>query len=157
DRPPMTDIVQGLRIAGPGEFVWPSEYSWPAQDVVTVHDGSVTFHGTGDVRQAAVNADGWWVFELGDPQQAYTRLEVDEKTGGETWLVAEWHYGQIRRVAAQAFVKPLRGAGFGKRAEAARMWQAGVTVGPKSPWARFPFYMYLYKDGSGEQVSKNLD
>lgn len=156
-RPPMTDLVPGLQLAGPGEQVWALDYPSPSQDVVVVQANAATFQATGNTYPATIDATGWWVFDLTGAQRAYTRLELDARTGGETWLTAEWAGGQAQRVATQSFVKPLAGAGFGTVAQASRMWQSGLTVGANNPFANTPFYFYLYKNGTGEQVSKVLD
>lgn len=156
-RPPMTDITPGLQLAGPGEQAWAMDYPVPTQDVVTVQGGAVAFHATGHVFPATIDAKGWWVFDLDGFQHAYTRLEVSAKTGGETWLAAEWANGQPQRVAYVSFVKTAAGAGFGTVAQASRMWQSGLTVGPNNPYPDRPFYLYMYKNGTGAQVLKYLD
>jgi hypothetical protein len=49
-------------------------------------------------------------------------------------------------------VKPVEGASFGSDKQAARMWQAGLSAQSDAP-----FYIYLYKDHTGERVSKYSD
>ncbi|WP_374562811.1 hypothetical protein [Ideonella sp.] len=152
-RPPMTDIVPGLEMAGPSDEDWPLMIDfWPAQATVSVQSGAVMFKGAGHVYPAAFSPDGWWVMDLAGHQRTQTRLRVDAKTGGEFWLMADWANGLAQRVTAVSFAKTSLDAGFGTVAKAARMWQYGGSVGTSSP-----FFHYLYKSGWGERVTKSLD
>ena len=152
-RPAMDDLVAGLQLAGPSEAAWGADSAWPSQDVVTVEAGGATFQHSGHFRAAAFSPDGWWVMNLdAGSQRAQTRLELDPKTGGETWLVAEWAGGQPQRVGPVRFVKPLAGAGFGTARQASRNWLSGASVGTNSQ-----FVYALYRDGTGERIQTNLD
>lgn len=151
-RPPVTDLVPGTQIAGFSEDVkLPGELD-VAQDVVTMQTGNVQFQASGHVVPAAFDSNQWLVLNLPSGQRAYTRLVVDAKTGGETWLMADWSAGKPQRVEEVMVVKPSAGAGFGTVLQASRMWNSGLFIE-----SRTPFYFYLYKNGTGERVLKDLD
>lgn len=151
-RPPVTDVAPGVQIAGFSEDVrLPGEFD-VAQDVVTVQAGNVQFQASGHVVPAAFDANQWMVLDLPSGQRAYTRLALDAKTGGETWMMADWSAGKPQRVEEVTMVKPAAGAGFGTVAQASRMWNSGLFIK-----TRTPFFFYLYKDGTGERVLKDLD
>lgn len=141
-RPPMDDLVAGLKIAGPSEERWGGE--WPAQDIVTVQAGGATFRKSGKTVPTHFSKSGWWVFQLESSQNAFSRLLFDDETGGETWLAADWVDGKAQRVTAFNFVKPTAGAGFGF---AAKKWEHGSTVGIKDSSV-----FNLYLDGTGDWV-----
>ncbi len=142
-RPTMTDMVPGVQIAGP------SEEPYLSQDVITLGEGTALFHATGRSVPVAWSSDQWLVFDMDGFERAYTRLEVNAKTAREIWMVADWSAGQAESVMAPWFVKPLAGAGFGSVAQASRMWQSGMSSQP--------FFVYLYKDGTGETVLEDPD
>ncbi|WP_374562813.1 hypothetical protein [Ideonella sp.] len=151
-RPPVTDLVPGTQIAGFSEDVMLPGETAVAHDVVTMQSGSMQFHASGHTVPAAFNADQWLVLDLPSGQRAYTRLALDAKTGGETWLMADWSAGKPQRIEELMVVKPTAGAGFGTVAQASRMWNSGLFIE-----SRTPFYFYLYKNGTGERVQKDLD
>lgn len=151
-RPPVTDLVPGTQIAGFSEDVVTPDAFGLAQDVVTMQSGNVQFHASGHVVPGAFDANKWFVLNLPSGQRAYTRLAVDAKTGGETWLLADWSAGKAQRVEEVSMVKTSAGAGFGTVAQASRMWESGLFAA-----TRTPFFFYLYKNGKGERVQKDLD
>ncbi len=151
-RPSVADLVPGTQIAGPSEEAWAPGDIAVAQDVVTLGAGTATFQATGHGFAAAFSPDQWLVFSLSGFQRAYTRVEVDSRTGGETWLKADWMAGAPTRVESAMFIKPAGGAGFGTMMQAARMWDSGIFIA-----TRKPFFFYLYKTGTGERVQKDLD
>lgn len=152
-RPSMSDIVPGVGLAGPSEAAWPTSPNlWPAQAAVSIKASTVVFKATGHVFAWKLSADGWWVMNLPGQQRAHTRLQLDAKTGGETWLLADWAGGLAQRVVALNFVKTTADAGFGTVKQASRMWQYGGSVD-----TRTPFFHYLYTNGTGERVQKDLD
>lgn len=154
-RPPVTDLVPGVQLAGYSEEIPPGIYdAMFTSDVATFQAGGLLkFQATGNVYSAAFDANQWLVINLQPgTQRAYTRLFVDSKTTGESWLMADWEGGQAARVRVALAVKPAAGAGFGNVADASRMWESGLFVA-----TRKPFYFYLYKNGTGERVQKDLD
>jgi hypothetical protein len=151
-RPSVADLVPGTQVAGFSEDVMlPGENGF-AEDVVTLQAGSAQFQRSGNVVPAGFDANQWLVFSFPGFQRAYTRVAVDAKTGGETWLMADWAGGQAQRIEERLLVKPAAGAGFGSVAQAARVWESGLFV--NSPR---PFFFHFYKNGTGERVSKDLD
>lgn len=151
-RPAVTDLVPGTQLAGFSEDVLLPGESFLAEDVVTLQAGSAHFQRTGNVVPAEFDANKWLVFNLPGFQRAYTRVAVDARTGGESWLLADWANGQAQSVQYRLMVKPLAGAGFGTVTQASRMWESGIFVN-----TRQPFFFYLYKNGTGERVQKDLD
>lgn len=151
-RPPVTDLVPGTQIAGFSEDVMLPGETAVAHDVVTMQAGGLRFHASGHTVPAAFNADQWLVLDLPSGQRAYTRLALEAKTGGETWMMADWSAGKPRRVEELMVVKPSAGAGFGTVLQASRMWNSGQFIE-----SRTPFFFYLYKNGTGERVLKDLD
>jgi len=123
-----------------------------AQDTVTMQGETVMFHTSGQMRPVEFDANQWLIFNLPSGQRAYTRLAVDAKTGGETWLMADWFAGKAMRVEEVMMVKLTDGAGFGTVTQASRMWNSGLFIE-----TRTPFFFYLYKNGTGERVQKDLD
>lgn len=153
-RPPVSDLLPGTEIAGFSEDQPTADNPFFEQDVVKFKAGNqALFRATGHVLPYIVDANLWLVFTLPDGQQrGFTRLLLDDKTGGERWFMAAWVGGQPANVNSLLFVKPATGAGFGSVAQASRMWESGLFAG-----TRYPFFIYLYKDGTGERVSKDLD
>ncbi|MBT9594678.1 MAG: hypothetical protein IV094_01665 [Vitreoscilla sp.] len=151
-RPPVTDLIPGAVMAGFSEDAQlPGEFQ-VAQDLAVMQAGSLLFQTTGNAVPASLSPDKWLLLALPFEQRGYTRLSVDAKTGGEHWLRAVWANGQTQRVHEALLVKPVGGASFGSVKQASRMWESGLFSG-----TRTPFYLYLYQDGNGERVSKNLD
>lgn len=152
-RPAVADLVPGTEIAGfSEEATQPPGFASLTEDVVTLQSGSAQFHRSGTVVPAAFDANKWLVFSFPGFQRAYTRLVVDAKTGGETWLLADWAGGQPQRVEERLLVKAAAGAGFGTVAETSRMWESGLFINTQRP-----FFFYFYKNGTGERVQKDLD
>jgi hypothetical protein len=152
-RPPVTDLVAGTQIAGFSEDLPTPDNPFLGVDVVTLQaGGTALFQSSGHAVPAALDASQWLVFSLPTQQRAYARLLIDNKTGGETWLVADWASGQAQTVRSTLVVKPLAGAGFGSTAQASRMWESGLFAGTRNP-----FFIYLSKTGTGERVLKDLD
>ncbi|MEK8029375.1 hypothetical protein AACH06_00965 [Ideonella sp. DXS29W] len=153
NRPSVGDLVPGSQVAGFSEDVQLPGESTIAEDVVMLQEGgSAMFQVTGHVVPAAFDANQWLVFTFTFGQRAYTRVDVDSAIGGETWLMADWVGGQPVRVEEKLMVKPEAGAGFGTVAQASRIWNSGLFID-----SRTPFYFYLYKNGTGERVLKDLD
>lgn len=150
-RPAVADLVPGTQVAGFSEEWWGPTYVNRAADVVTlIGDGTARFATSGNVVPAAFDSNGWLVLNLGSFQRAYTRLAIDAATGGEIWLLAEGSSGNPTTVMAALVVKLGAPAGFVNRKASARMWQSGILK--DTP---YPFYFYLYPDGTGESVSKD--
>lgn len=151
-RPPVTDLIPGVVMAGFSEDAQLPGESQVAQDVAVMQAGSLMFQTTGNTVPASFSADNWLLLALPFEQRGYARLTVDAKTGGEHWLRAVWVNGQAQRVDEALLVKPVAGASFGSVKQASRMWESGLFSG-----TRTPFYLYLYQAGNGERVSKDLD
>jgi hypothetical protein len=152
DRPPVDDLGPGSQIVGFSEDVHDPDLYGLSQDLVTLKVGEARFKTSGHVVPAVVDANQWLVFSFPDFKRAYTRLALDPKTGGETWLLAELAGGQPQRVEAVLVVKPLAGATFGGERQASRSWESGLFVG-----TRRPFFVDLYRGGTGERVQVDLD
>lgn len=147
--PAMSDLGPGVTLAGPSED--PSNLaSFPAVDIVSFQAGAAVFATSGHVVPVA-HSGGWMVYSLPSLNRAYARFAVDRRTGAETWIMADWVGGQPDRVVRTSMVKPDPDAGFGGVWRASRMWQSGLGLGTD-----FPFFIYLYTDGNGERVSKDL-
>ncbi len=152
-RPPVNDLVPGTQLAGFSEELPPPGDLQTSADIVTLQaDGTALFQATGHAVPAAFDANQWLVFSLAGQPRAYTRVAVDTRTGGETWLKADWAGGVPTRVEQALVVKPLAGAGFGTVADASRMWNSGIFIA-----TRKPFLFYLYRNGTGERVQQDLD
>lgn len=148
-RPPMSDVLPGVSIAGFSEDPWQvADVFFPVDVAVLQAGGSIRFEGTGHVFPAALDDDQWLVIQLPSGPRAYTRLEVNAKTGGETWLLAEREGGKAQRVLETLVVKPLAGAGFGSVAQASRVWEWGLFKA-----AEMTGETWLYRDGTGERVT----
>lgn len=152
-RPAITDLTPGARLAGPSPAMGSVVDQTLVTDVVQFGStGQWWFENSGETLPASLSPDQWFVLTLNDGQRGYTRLAVDKKTGAETWLTADWTDGLPRKIIVRMMVKPVEGAGFGSDKQAARMWQAGLFSQSDTP-----FYIYLYKDHTGERVSKYSD
>lgn len=149
ERPSVRDVSPGTVMAGFGEYEWPVDYEffWES-DLVTLYAGGLAlFARSGHLVRADFNNDKWLVFELPQGQRAFTRLEIDDETGAETWLRAEWSDGQPERVIADLVVKSDPRASFGSARRMSRVWDMGL------------FYLLpdrtqfrLYAGGKGERV-----
>lgn len=149
ERPSVRDLTPGTTLAGFTELEWPLGFDFDlGADVVTLYaGGQALFARSGHVVPANFNADRWLVLDLPQGQRAYTRLEVDDETGAESWLRAEWSGGLPQRVLAELVVKPTQTASFGTERQTAREWQSGLFIQmPDKVLWRF------YPGGSGERV-----
>ncbi len=152
-RPSVRDLVPGTQVAGFSEQALMLDDELLAVDVVTLYAGGMAlFATTGRVVPAQFNEDRWLVFNFGSFERAYTRLAVEEETGVEIWLRAEWSGGQALRVIDELIVKPAPGASFGNQRRASRKWESGLFTA-----TRVPFSIHLYRGGSGERVLNDLD
>jgi hypothetical protein len=149
-RPSIADLTPGTTIAGPSEDETSDIGQFPAADLMTVQAGSALFAATGNMRPLTT-ADGWLVLGLDAGQRAYTRFSVDRRTGSEAWIAAAWAAGLPTRVVQTRMVKPDAAASFGTVRQASRMWESGLNLGTNTP-----FYYYLYRDGTGQRVFKDL-
>jgi hypothetical protein len=148
-RPSVRDVTPGTVMAGFGEFEWPVDYefSWETDLVTLYAGGQALFARSGHLVHAEFNNDKWLVFDLPAGQRAFTRLEVDDETGAETWLRAEWAGGLPQRVIADLVVKTEAKAGFGTERQTAREWQSGLFIQmPDKVLWRF------FLGGTGERV-----
>lgn len=152
-RPSLTDLVAGVRLAGPQEARMLAGVPFPAQQIVTFQAGGLlSFDDTGRTVPAAVNAEGWLVLDFGTHQTGYTRVARDTATMAETWLQADFVDGAPALVQERLFVKPKAPAGFGSKRETTRRWESGLFVDTNTP-----FFFELYGDFSGARVSVTLD
>lgn len=152
-RPGLTDLVPGVRLAGPQEARMLPGVPFPAQQVVTFQAGGLlSFDDTGRTVPAAVNAEGWLVLDFGTHQTGYTRVVRDTATMAETWLQADFVDGAPALVQERLFVKPKAPAGFGSKRETTRRWESGLFTGTNNP-----FYFDLYGDFTGARISVTLD
>lgn len=149
-RPPVTDLLPGVALAGPSEAVRDSPFI--AADVLSFQAGGLGIFATsGNVVSAAFDANQWLLLGLPFGQRGYTRLYVDRRTGAEVWLDADWSAGQPTAVASTLMVKPVAGASLGTVRQASRMWQSGLATSSTQA-----FLIHLYQTGSGERVSRDL-
>lgn len=150
-RPSIADLTPGVVLAGPSEDAarTPDQFIVSA-DVVTFGSGSLSFAATGNVHPTSL-VSGWLVLGLPGHQRAYTRFAVDRRTGAETWVDADWAAGQPQRVFEVLMVKPAAGAGFGTVRQASKVWESGLFAGSNNP-----FFIHLYRDGSGERVAQDV-
>ena len=152
NRAPMTDVVDGVQLAGLVEAPSDPLVPFPAQDIASLLPGQqLRFEGTGTVVPGVLNADGWLVLSMPGFTRAYTRLVVDGATGAETWLESAWVNGKPATARELLLTKPLAGAGFGNTKAAAHVWESGLFLG-----ANNPFFFWLYRDFTGERVSQTL-
>lgn len=149
ERPSVRDVAPGTVMAGFGEFEWPVDYefSWETDLVTLYAGGQALFARSGHLVHAEFNNDKWLVFDLAQGQRAFTRLEIDDETGAETWLRAEWSGGLPQRVIADLVVKTEAKAGFGTERQAARIWDSGLFYlsDSKAQWR-------LFVGGTGERI-----
>ena len=151
-RAPMDDLVPGASLSGMSEN-GSSVADQPPVDTVLFQAGAVQFGRSGQVVPASLNAAGWWVLDLPTSgQRAYTRLTAADKNGIEVWMAADLSAGEFTHVVTVLMVKPVAGTTFGSRVETSRMWQSGIFT-----LTRQPFFVYLYKDLTGDRVQKDLD
>lgn len=153
ERPPSKDLVPGTVLAGLGELEWPVDYDyfWET-DLVTLYAGNLALFGrSGHVVPAEFNGDKWLVLGLPQGQRAFTRLEIDDETGAEAWMRAEWSGGLPQRVITDLVVKTDTKAGFGTERQASRIWEIGLfyKLQDKSQFR-------LYLGGTGERLDLYL-
>ena len=149
ERPSVRDVSPGTVMAGFGELEWPVDYefAWESDLVTLYAGGHALFARSGHLVHAEFNSDKWLVFDLAQGQRAFTRLEVDDDTGAETWLRAEWSGGQPQRVIADLVIKVDAKASFGTERKAARIWDSGLfqLLESRSQWR-------LFIGGAGERI-----
>lgn len=152
-RPPVRDLVPGSMLAGFTEVEWPLGFDFDlGADVVTFYaGGQLLFSRSGHVVPAGFTNDKWLVLDLPQGQRGYTRLEVDDETGAQSWLRAEWANGAPQRVLGELVVKPDTGAGFGTERQAARIWLSGLFA-----QTSITTVFQLYVGGTGERVDTFL-
>ncbi len=152
-RVPMTDVLAGFSIAGFFETSLPAgAFGSAPADIVTLDTATqLRFHATGTVVEAALNSEQWLVLHLPGLQLGYTRLSIDGTNTAETWLVGEFVGGKLQTVRETMMVKPVAGTSFGTLGQTARMWESWVGRGTD-----YPFFIYLYRNFSGDRVSKDL-
>lgn len=148
-----TAIEPGSQWAGFSEEVWAAEGdSVLPVDIATFYAGGLAmFAATGSVVPVESTPDGWLVFRLPGFERAYALVDVDHKTGAETWLRADRAGGLASRVVADYVVRISSEAGFVSQKDAARKWEAGLFAKTRQPFA-----VHLYEDGTGERISTDL-
>ncbi|MFD2451257.1 hypothetical protein [Ideonella paludis] len=100
---------------------------------------------------AAVDSQGWLMLSFPGFSRGYTRLKTDTSTGAETWLMADFVAGKPAWVQEILVTRSLVGGTFGTLTQAARQWDSGLFTDTNNP-----FLIYLYRDGTGERISKDL-
>ncbi|MBQ0943943.1 hypothetical protein KAK07_11415 [Ideonella sp. 4Y16] len=150
--PGLADLVPGSTLAGlsadPGTVV----NNQLGADLATFGSGSLSFARSGATVPYTVNADGWIVMSLPTgAQRGYLRLALADNRGMEQWLSADMLGGVPQNLWSPQMMKPVAGTAWGAGAANARIWESAIFA--KST---FPFFFYLYKDGTGERVSKDL-
>jgi hypothetical protein len=151
-RPAITDLVPGVQLAGFTEtpLDTPTDVFSLSADVVTFGTGSLTFAATGHAIAASVS-NQWIVLALPGGARAFTRLSVDAHNGQEVWMAGSWNGTAPTNVWRALMVKPAAGAGFGGVTKASHRWESGLFRGTNNP-----FYIDLYKDGTGLRRSLDL-
>jgi hypothetical protein len=152
-RPSVRDLAPGSTLAGFTEVEWPLGFDFDlGADVVTFYaGGQLLFARSGHVVPAGFTSDKWLVLDLPEGQRGYTRLEVDDETGAESWLRADWANGVPQRVLGELMVKPDTHAGFGTERQAARNWLSGLFA-----QTSITTVFQLYVGGTGERVDTFL-
>ena len=154
-RPSMADTVVGALWAGfseqPRTDLQSPVFSL-AVDLTTLQTGGMMhFERSGTTVPAAVSSQGWLMLSFPSFNRGYTRLKVDKGTGAETWFVADFVAGKPAWVAEILVTRSLVGGTFGTVTQAARQWNSGLFVDTNNP-----FLIYLYRDGTGERIFKDL-
>ncbi|MBN8487775.1 MAG: hypothetical protein J0M20_08650 [Burkholderiales bacterium] len=149
--PPTTDLVAGAQLAGmsgaDGSVVG---FGLPA-DVATVGAGVLTFEQSGAVPYT-VTPDGWFLLSLpGGQQRAYLRLTGAVMHGVENWMAADVVSGVLTAVSPALMIKPVAGTAWGSGNANARMWESSLFT-----LSNTPFFVHLYRDGTGERISRDL-
>jgi len=155
-RAPMADVAAGFTIAGFREGPAPDPYLNPfaqiAADRLTLDNATTArFLGSGTTVAASLNAEQWLVLAMPGFERGYTRIVLNSASGTETWMEAEFQDGKAQRVTNVMMVKPVPGASFGTKSEAARIWESFVGIGTNTP-----FFFTLYGNWTGETISKNI-
>lgn len=146
-RPTLTDLTTGTRLAGPSEEARPADSTFVAADVVTMGTGQVQFSATGNAYSTSIT-DNWLVVGLPGTARAYTRFSIDRSNGAEVWVDADWSGGLPQRVFQTLMVKVGTAPTFGSVANMSRIWESGLFIGSTTP-----FSIWLYSNLTGERVS----
>lgn len=154
-RPSMSDTVAGARWAGfsetPRTDLQSQVFSLETDVTLLQAGGLMQFTRTGTAVPAAVNSQGWLMLTFASFNRGYTRLKVDTSTGAETWLMADFVADKPAWTQEILVTRSLAGGTFGTLTQAARQWNSGLFVDTNNP-----FTINLYKDGTGERISKDL-
>jgi len=151
-RAPVDDLVVGAKLTGmsvQGSTV----VEQPGVDIGIFQAGGLLQMAlAGTTVPYTLGADGWFVLDLGAAgQRGYLRLTAADGRGIEQWLAADMAGGVPQRVQSALMLKPVDGTAWGTVAETSRMWESGLFTKTTNP-----FFVYLYKDGTGERVQKSL-
>ncbi len=127
-RPSMDDLVPGAQIAGLAENPIDAygDLAVLSAQVATFGRNHITFERTGHRFPTHMTPDGWLVIDFGSFKRAYTRIDHQHETGGETWFGAEWVNGAPASIELSPAVKPTFDAGFGDLRDTARQWFDGL-------------------------------
>lgn len=150
--PGLADLVPGTVLAGLSADAGTVVANTLAVDIATFGSGSMSFARAGVSVPYTVNADGWIVMSLPTgAQRGYLRLALADNRGMEQWVSADMVGGVPQALWSPPAMKPVAGTAWGSGAANARIWESAIFT--KST---FPFFFHLYKDGTGERVSKDL-
>jgi hypothetical protein len=154
-RPSMSDTIPGARWAGfsetPRTDLQSQVFSLEADLTTLLSGGLMQFARTGTAVPAVLNSQGWLMLSFPSFSRGYTRLKVDTSTGAETWLVGDFVADKPAWVQEILVTRSLAGGTFGTLTQAARQWNSGLFSDTNNP-----FLIYLYRDGTGERVFKDL-
>jgi hypothetical protein len=149
--PPTSDLVTGVRLAGmSGAAGTVYGFSLP-QEVATFDAGQLLFAQSGAVPYT-VTPDGWFLLTLPTGQQrAYLRVTNAVRHGIENWMSADVTAGELTAVSSELMLKAVDGTAWGTGNANARMWESSMFS-----LSNTPFFVHLYKDGTGERISRDL-
>lgn len=154
-RASMADTVPGARWAGFSELprvdLQAPLYMLSVDVTTLVSGGNMVFARTGTSVPAALDSQGWLMLSFPGFNRGYTRLKTDTTTGAETWLMADFVAGKPAWVQEILVTRSLVGGTFGTLTQAARQWDSGLFTDTNNP-----FLIYLYRDGTGERISRDL-
>jgi hypothetical protein len=127
-RPSMDDLGPGAQIAGLAENPIDAygDLGVLSAQVATFGRDHITFERTGHRFPTHMTPDGWLVIDFGSFKRAYTRIDHQHETGGETWFGAEWVNGAPASIELSPTVKPTFDAEFGDRRDIAHRWFDGL-------------------------------
>lgn len=149
--PPTSDLVAGVRLAGmSGAAGTVYGFSLP-QELATFGAGQLLFEQSGAVPYT-VTPDGWFLLTLPTGQQrAYLRVTNAVRHGIENWMSADVTAGELTAVSSELMIKPVDGTAWGTGNANARMWESSMFS-----LSNTPFFVHLYRDGTGERISRDL-